>query len=115
MLLEGYDSNNQSCTEIVAQYIKKHFQENITLENLAQIVHLSPTYLSRVFHQEKGVAIRTYISQQRMEQSKYLLLHSNLPIKKIAEDCGFINISHFYRVFKKYIGKSPADIRKGRS
>lgn len=104
--------DSRSCTDIVAEYITEHYQRNILLGELADLVHFSPSYLSYLFHQERGMTIKTFINQQRIEQAVYLLLHSRMSVKEISCTCGFTNISHFNRVFKQQTNKSPAEIRK---
>lgn len=98
--------------DTVAAYIDKHFKENISLNNLADVAHFSPSYLSHLFHQERGITIKGYLNQKRVAHAVYLLQSSRLSVKEISEQCGFTNISHFNRVFKQYAGKSPAEIRK---
>lgn len=96
----------------IDQYIENNFNKPITLKILSDLVHFSPSYLSRIFHQEKRVTIRTYLNQVRINHAIKLLKETNVPVHEVARDCGFINVSHFNRVFKRYIGKSPAEVRK---
>ena len=66
-----------------------------------------------MFHQETGCTLCSYINKKRIENAKRLLLQSEQSIQEIAIDCGFINISHFNRVFKNLVVKSPMEYKKG--
>lgn len=112
LLMEGCEGGGRSCIPQVAQFIDRHYAENITLNDLAKLVHLSPAYLSRRFHQEHGMPIRDYITHKRMEQARYLLQTSKLSIREVSEGCGFSNVSHFYRICKEHTGLSPAQLRR---
>lgn len=96
---EKIGNQNLDC---VFTYIEAHYKEANSLKVLADIAHFSPTYLSRMFHQETGCTLCSYINKKRIENAKRLLLQSEQSIQEIAIDCGFINISHFNRVFKKF-------------
>lgn len=107
---EKIGNQNLDC---VFTYIEAHYKEAISLKVLADIAHFSPTYLSRMFHQETECTLCSYINKKRIENAKRLLLQSEQSIQEIAIDCGFINISHFNRVFKNLVGKSPMEYKKG--
>lgn len=107
---EKIGNQNLDC---VFAYIEAHYKEAISLKVLADIAHFSPTYLSRMFHQETGGTLCSYINKKRIENAKRLLLQTEQSIQEIAIDCGFINISHFNRVFKNLVGKSPMEYKKG--
>ena len=99
--------------ECVLTYIETHYKESISLKELSDIAHFSPTYLSRMFHQETGYTLCNYINRKRIENAKQMLSETAYSIQEIAVDCGFINISHFNRVFKNLVGKSPMEYKKG--
>ena len=100
--------------EILAarQYIQAHFYENITLADLADHVHLSPAYFSHLFHQIVGVSLTNYIQKVRVEGVKKRLKTTTDSITRIAFDCGFNNLAHFNRVFRKFEGCAPGYYRK---
>lgn len=101
-----------SCADMVANYIDENFYRQINLDKLGELFHFSPSYISRVFHQSKGVTIKNYLNQKRVNHAVKLLQGSNLEIKEVASSCGFINISHFNRVFKEVTGKTPLEVKK---
>lgn len=88
-------------------YIKENLSQNITLENLAAVVNLSPYYFARLFKEEIGIAPHQYLIQQRVERAKQLLIEGNLSLAQIANCVGFADQSHLSRHFKQHLGLSP--------
>jgi len=86
--------------------------EDLSLEQLANLVHFSPSYLSRLFHAETGLTVRNYIYQKRIEHASYFLKHTGRTLSNIAGDCGFKNLSHFHRVYKEFTGSTPIQTRR---
>ena len=97
---------------LVSNYIDANPHLPLTLQELARIAHFSPSYLSRIFREKKGITISAYITQKRIENAKYLLIHSTMDIQTVASHCGFHAISHFNRVFKQSTGLSPMEFRR---
>ena len=108
-LREAMDSD-----DIIARvdsYIQEHFRENINREDVAAIAYITPNYLSKQFRLKKGMNLREYINQIRIEEAKRLLLTTNLSVSEVAGLSGYENISYFSTVFRKYTGMSPIDWR----
>lgn len=84
---------------------------DLSLERLAANVNVHPYYLSTLFKQEVGISITEYISRNRIEDSKYFLIHSDLRILDIAVLLGFCNQSYYTRLFKKYMSMTPQQYR----
>lgn len=95
----------------VEAYIQAHFRENINREDVAAIAYITPNYLSKQFRIKKGMNLREYINQIRIEEAKRLLLTTNLSVSEVAGMSGYENISYFSTVFRKYTGMSPIDWR----
>ena len=95
----------------VEAYIQDHFRENINREDVAAIAYITPNYLSKQFRIKKGMNLRDYINQIRIEEAKRLLLTTNLSVSEVAGLSGYENISYFSTVFRKYTGMSPIDWR----
>ena len=95
----------------VEAYIHDHFRENINREDVAAIAYITPNYLSKQFRIKKGMNLREYINQIRIEEAKRLLLTTNLSVSEVAGMSGYENISYFSTVFRKYTGMSPIDWR----
>jgi AraC-like DNA-binding protein len=64
-----------------------------------------------MFKKATGLTFTDYLSRTRVERAKNLLLNPNVRVSEVAYDCGFISLTHFNRVFKKVVGKSPTFYR----
>ena len=95
----------------VKNYIDQHYQENLSLELLAEQAHLSSSYLSKLFKKEIGQNLSSYIHHVRIERAKTLLRTSNLKTYEIAEAVGISDPVYFSRLFKKATGCKPKDYR----
>ena len=93
------------------QYINQHYYERLTLEQVAGVVSLSPTYLSGLFKAEMGQTFTEYIMNLRIERSQQLLRQTDLPLTEISQMTGFETQQYFNRVFKKRTGMSPLKYR----
>jgi len=93
-------------------YIQSNLDTQLCLASLAKAAGFSPTYFHKIFHDTTGVTLNRYITILRIETAKNLLVRTSIPIYKIAQDCGFENISYFSSLFKKHQGISPAEFRK---
>lgn len=93
-------------------YIKMHFSEHITLENVAKHTGFSPTYFSKIFKEELSCTFNSYLNQVRIERSKGLLLNQKLTISDICYMVGFEDQSYFIKVFRKHIGVTPGQYRR---
>ena len=96
----------------VAAYLCEHAREQITLSEVAAHFAVSPSHLSRVFHQETGFGLREYLVHYRIRQACDLLLNSDLSVTQIADQCGFSDSNYFGDAFKKATGLSPREYRK---
>ena len=92
-------------------YVNAHFQRNVTLQELADVVKMTPTAFSRFFHQRTGRTLSDYIIDVRLGKAARMLADTTMIIAEICYDCGFNNISNFNRIFKKKRGCSPSEFR----
>lgn len=104
--------NNVNIIQKAVQYIHNNYSEKITLESVASMVYLSPTYFSKMFKDEMHTSFTTYINEVRVEQSKKLLRKSEIKLSDIAIAVGFEDQSYFTKVFKKITHISPLQYRK---
>ncbi len=92
----------------VQSYIHDHLSDpGLSRVEIAEAMHLNPDYLSFAFHKEFGNTLTSYITSVRMDQAKYYLKNTTMPINQIAEKVGIPNLSYFYRQFKKTVGTTP--------
>lgn len=96
----------------VITYIQSHYQEPLTLHNMASLAYLSPAYFCHSFHQETGTSPIAFLNEYRIERAAQMLAESESPISEIASAVGFDNFSYFIRKFREYKRVSPKDYRR---
>ncbi len=111
-LFSYFETKHTNVINKSLQYINTHYSEDISLENVAQIVYLSPAYFSRIFKQETGSTFSSYLNEVRIKNSKYLLKSSNTRLVEITWLVGFKDQAYFSKVFKRITGISPLKYRK---
>lgn len=105
---EKEKTKEQSIVQQAGNYIDEHIgQYDLSLDDVSAAVNMTPSYLSRLFHKEKGVTYSKYIAQRRLEIANKLLTETELPVKKISMLAGFASANYFGAVFKKAYGVSP--------
>jgi AraC-like DNA-binding protein len=112
-----FEFNDVKHTDVmhkVTGYIKGHYSEKITLEDIANHVYFSKSYLSKIFKDEMKCGLTAYINNIRIEKSKMLLLDEDVSLVDIAVLVGFDDQSYFTKVFKKIVGVSPGKFRERR-
>ena len=93
------------------KFLDDNYRENIDRDDVAEVAFVTPNYLSKLFRNNMGMNLREYINQLRIEESKRLLLSTNMSVSEIASYVGYYNISYFSTVFHKLVGVSPAEWR----
>lgn len=93
-------------------YIRKNYDKNISLIDVADCVQISKSYLSLLFKQETGINFSSFLTNYRIEKSKKFLKESNCKIYEIAEKVGFDNPYYFSKVFKEVTGTSCKEFKK---
>ncbi len=93
-------------------HLRAHYMDKLTLEDMAHMVYLSPSYFSRVFKDEQGVTFREYLTSYRIEKSKTLLLNKSIRIADVSAMVGFEDQSYYTKVFKRLVGTSPNKYRE---
>lgn len=98
--------------EQALQYLAAHFHKLLTLNEVAGQVHLNPAYFSTLFKQRTGTTFVERLTAIRIEEAKRRLMDTDDKIAAIADETGFPNLRHFYRVFKREAKLSPKDFRR---
>lgn len=96
----------------IQKYIADHYQEDIRLADMAEMVGMTPVSFSRFFHLRTGKTLSDYIIDIRLGFATRLLVDSSQTIAEICYDCGFNNLSNFNRMFRKKKGCSPKEFRE---
>lgn len=103
---------NDPCIRKIHQHLLRSYQKNITLSDLAQLVHMNPSALCRHYKICTGRSIFDYLSEIRISYATKLLRNHHIGISQIAYDCGYNSISHFNHQFKRITGCSPTEYLK---
>ncbi|MFC6650435.1 helix-turn-helix domain-containing protein [Paenibacillus rhizoplanae] len=112
-LIHTGERRNLRYSEQIMNWIEAHYQEEVTLDQLAAETHLSKSYVSRIFHQETGGRLVDYLTARRLKQACRLLETTDLTVERIGRTVGFPNSSYFNQLFKRVLGLSPLQYRKG--
>lgn len=105
-------SQNDSVLVPVTDYIKANYAEALTVEILADIVHLSKSYFMGLFRKIYGMSAIAYVHHVRIKAVCDLLKHTDESITEIAIRCGYPSVANFNRHFKKEVGMTPGEYRK---
>ena len=109
--LSAHNSKSLIIKEVL-DYMKKNYAQPISLQLLADHVHVSKEYLCRLFHTLSDSSPIEYLNQYRIQQSTFLLLQTNKSISDIALSCGFNHSSYYGKLFLQYMGYTPTEYRK---
>jgi len=96
----------------VLSYVEAHCQERVTLDEVARVVHLSPSRVRHLFRDVSGVGFKEYATRVRLAEAKRLLLSSDLSVAEVAHSVGYTNVHQFYTVFQRYFEQLPAEYRR---
>jgi AraC-like DNA-binding protein len=96
----------------VLAYVDRHCRESITLEDVAEVVHVSPSRVRHVFKDVTGVGFKEYVTNVRLAEAKRLLLGTDLSVAEIARAVSYSNLHQFYRVFYRSCAMSPGEYRR---
>lgn len=104
--------NEDDPVAVIKQYLTQHLDESIDRSKLADLVHLHPDYLSRLFKETTGFSIIDYLTELRMQEANRLLSKTTERISEIAGKVGYPDTSYFTRMFKRRFGVPPREFRR---
>ena len=96
----------------VKSFLDEHYEEKLSLESVASHFFIDKHYLARLFKEQYGVTLVTYLQQVRITHAKRMLRFTNKSIEEIGLECGIGELNYFSRVFKKLEGVSPSEFRR---
>ncbi len=96
----------------VLAYVDGHCRESITLDDVASVVHVSPSRVRHVFKDVTGVSFKEYVTQVRVAEAKRVLLSTDLSVAEIARAVSYTNLNQFYKVFYRSCAMSPGEYRR---
>lgn len=97
---------------VARQYMEQHYDQPITLEQLAKLSFLNPVYFSTIFKKETGASFTAYLVKLRMEKACELLKTGSITVAETAERVGYQDVRYFSRLFAKSVGIKPKEYKK---
>lgn len=94
------------------QYIEDHFRDRVMVGEVAKKTGLSQSHFATVFRRTVGQTFVEYLQRRRVEEAKALLINTRKIVTEICFQCGFTNLTHFNRVFRRWTGSSPRQYRQ---
>ncbi|MGO4696688.1 helix-turn-helix transcriptional regulator [Paenibacillus sp. 2TAB26] len=119
LLLQLLQDQNQSAVdspylqiaEATALFLRRSYQDPLSYKKMAEELHFHPNYIAICMKKTFGCTPLEYLTRHRIEQAKRLLIHTNEPIGKIAEEIGFGSFPYFVRCFTKHTSTKPKAFR----
>lgn len=90
-----------------AEYVNRNFQNRISLNSVARLLHINKSYLSKRFKMEMGVTFTEYVNQLKINYARRMLAQSSVLVADLAVQLGFQNHSYFSKIFQQYTGTTP--------
>ncbi|MCW3081549.1 AraC family transcriptional regulator [Segetibacter sp.] len=97
---------------LVYEFVLKNYRTKVTLEDVASLLHMTPTSFSRYFSTTNNKRFSRFVSEIRIKQACKMLVETNLSISDIGYDCGFNTLSNFNNQFKDVMSKTPLEYKK---
>lgn len=110
--LAKYSTAKKLSVELVYQYLREHYEENISIGMLTEHFYQSPQYISKQFKERYGITIVTALTAIRMEQARLFLENTDMPMSQICQKTGYMDEGYFSKIFKKENGMSPKQYRQ---
>lgn len=98
--------------EAVSRYIQENYTQGVTLEQTADVFHVTKEYLSKAFKAYRKEGFSEYVTALRMKRAYELIAEYDAPLKEVGAMVGYFDLAHFYKTFKKYFGKTPGEVRE---
>jgi AraC-like DNA-binding protein len=104
-------SLSQTKLSVVERFIHEHIAENIQIEHLAALLHMSASHFARAFKNATGHPPHFYLTTERLRLAQSMLSEGSLPLIDVAARAGFQTQQHFTEVFHRYTGCTPRAFR----
>ncbi len=106
------DEGSKNNVQRAIDYIVANISKDISVKDVADYVHFTPEYFSKLFKKETGENVKNYILKIKVDAAKDLLVNPNIPINIVAAELGYSNFSHFTQMFKKHENVTPTEYRR---
>ncbi len=111
--MSGKQHGEDFYVENCRRYIDSHYQENVGLTDLADMLKVNPNYLGALIRRKTGKTFRRMLTERRISESKiYLKLHPHLSVTAVAGLCGFSDSNYFITVFRRFCGMTPLEFKR---
>ena len=94
------------------EYIRKNYDQNITLNDISKQFYINPYYFSQLFKKKTGVTYQKYLTDYRVDRAKKLLAETELRIYEVCRLVGYSDVNHFNQVFERAEGMKPSEYRQ---
>ncbi|MEF2966186.1 AraC family transcriptional regulator [Paenibacillus sp. M1] len=105
-------SPQSACAERAASYLREHYREPFSAQKLGESINFHPVYIARCMQKVFGCSPSAYLLRLRIDQAKLLLIRTDLPVERIAEEVGFNQAAYFTASFTRMEGLSPRKYRQ---
>lgn len=102
---------DKKLVEVVKDYVIKHYNEDITLNKIAEIVYMNPSYICDLFKNQTGEQFVVFLTRIRIDKAKALLKDVRIKTYEVGQMVGYEDPTYFSKVFKKVVGISPSEYR----
>ena len=109
IFLEDKNNEEQFILSNLTEYIKQNYNQNLSVESLANILGIERSYLSRLFKTYKNKSTQNYIIDYRMRQAKRMFEEEDMNVSQVCAAVGYTNIYCFSRIFKSRVGMPPKE------
>lgn len=96
---------------LIELFVQEHLAETLQVDQLAELVHMSPSHFARAFKKATGFPPHFYVTTERLKLARFMLSEGSLPLIEVAERTGFRTQQHFTEVFHRYTGSTPRTFR----
>lgn len=93
-------------------FMNENIQNNLTAVQIANAIHISYAHLNRLIKEKLGVSVKKVYRDMKIKKAEELLNYTQMSVDEIAHECGFINTTYFYDIFKRYFDMTPNEFRK---
>lgn len=111
LLIHSSTAKKSDIKKQILSYIQENYAKSISLEDLAELSHMSPKYFCHYFKQNFSMTFLEYVTRYRIEKARILLKNTGLSVMEIGFSVGYENFSYFIRTFKRIVGITPAKYR----
>ncbi len=112
MVQDSQEEMQRTPVEKAINFINENYKNDISLDDISQMVGISAYYFSKLFKNETGTNFIDYLTNLRISKAKELLDLGRLSVKEIGMEVGYPDPNYFSRIFKKNVGKSPSEYKE---